>query len=75
MAFLLLFVFGFVDGLRSFTAPALVCWADLGWLHFTGTKLAFIDHPSTLIVFTLLAIVELIADKYRKPLRVQRLWA
>jgi uncharacterized membrane protein len=64
MTFLLSFLLGFTDGLRSMTAPAIVCWAaHLGWLHFAGTKLAFIDRPSTLIVFTLLAIVELVADK------------
>ena len=58
------FLLGFVDGLRSLTAPAIVCWAArLGWLHFAGTKFAFIDHPVTLIVFTLLAIAELVADK------------
>src|SRR5579863_901441 len=64
MAFLLSFLIGFVDGLRSMTAPAIVCWAaHLGWLHFAGTKFAFIDHRSTLIVFTLLAIIELVLDK------------
>jgi len=64
MAFLLAFLLGFVDGLRSMTAPAIVCWAaHLGWLHFAGTKFAFIDHRSTLIVFTLLAAIELVVDK------------
>jgi|SRR5580658_3971428 uncharacterized membrane protein len=64
MAFLLSFLLGFVDGLRSLTAPAVVCWAaHLGWLDFAGTKFAFIDHRSTLVVFTLLAIVELVIDK------------
>jgi uncharacterized membrane protein len=64
MAFLLTFLLGCIDGLRSLTAPALVCWAaHLGWLHFAGTRLAFINHRSTLIVFTVLAAVELIADK------------
>jgi uncharacterized membrane protein len=64
MAFLLSFLLGFVDGLRSLTAPAIVCWAArLGWLHFAGTKLAFINHWSTLTVVTLLAIAELVADK------------
>ena len=58
MVLLLAFLLGCVDGLRSMTAPAVVCWAaHFGWLHFAGTKFAFIDHPSTLIVFTLLAIV------------------
>ena len=64
MAFLLSFLLGFVDGLRSLTAPAIVCWAaHLGWLHFAGTKFAFVNHRSTLIVFTLLAIIELVVDK------------
>jgi len=64
MALLLSFLLGCVDGLRSLTAPAVVCWAaHLGWLHFAGTKLAFVDRPVTLVVFTLLAVVELIVDK------------
>ncbi len=62
-----LLFFGFVTGLRSLTTPAAVCWAArLGWLHFAGTKLGFIDRPTTLIVFTLLALAELIADKLPK---------
>jgi uncharacterized membrane protein len=64
MTWLLTFLFGCVDGLRSLTPPALVCWAAaLGWLHFDGTRLTFINHRSTLIVFTLLAVFELILDK------------
>jgi len=64
MASLLAFLLGCVDGLRSLTPPALVCWAaHLGWLHFAGTRFAFINHRSTLIVFTVLAVAELIADK------------
>src|SRR5258708_16670183 len=43
---------------------AVICWAaHLGWLHFEGTRLAFIGHPVTLTVFTLLALLELVADK------------
>ena len=64
MIVLLSFLLGFVDGLRSLAAPAIVCWAaHFGWLHFAGTKFAFIDHRSTLIVFTILAVIELVADK------------
>src|SRR5271170_7381909 len=71
MVLLLSFLLGCVDGLRSLTAPAVVCWAaHLGWLHFAGTKLAFLGRPATLIVVTLLALVELIADKLpRTPAR------
>ncbi len=58
------FLIGCIAGLRSFTAPAAVCWgAHLGWLHFAGTSFSFIDHPVTLAIFTLLALVELVMDK------------
>jgi uncharacterized membrane protein len=61
------FLLGCIAGLRSLTAPAVVCWAaHFGWLHLAGTKLAFMEHPATLILFTLLAVVELISDKLPK---------
>jgi uncharacterized membrane protein len=63
----LCFLLGCVAGLRSLTAPGVVCWAaHFGWLHLAGSKLAFMAHPGTLIFFTLLAVVELIADKLPK---------
>jgi uncharacterized membrane protein len=64
---LLCFLLGCVAGLRSLTAPAVVCWsAHFGWLHLAGSKLAFMGHSGTLAFFTLLAVVELIADKLPK---------
>jgi len=68
MTFLLFcLLLGSLTGLRSLTAPAVVCWAaNLGWLDFAGTKLAFLDRPVTLIVLTVLAAIELIADKLPK---------
>jgi uncharacterized membrane protein len=61
---LLCFLLGFATGLRSLTPPAALSWAaHLGWLHFAGTKLAFINRPAALVVLTLLALVELIGDK------------
>jgi uncharacterized membrane protein len=68
---LLCFLLGCVAGLRSLTAPAVVCWAaHLGWLNLAGSKLAFMGHPGTLAFFSLLAGVELIADKLpRAPAR------
>jgi len=64
---LLCFFLGCVTGLRSLTAPAVVCWAaHFGWLHLTGTNLGFMGHPVALILFTLLAVVELISDKLPK---------
>jgi uncharacterized membrane protein len=61
------FLLGCLVGLRSLTPPAVVCWAaHLGWLHLGGTKLAFLGHTAALIIFTLLALFELVADKLPK---------
>jgi uncharacterized membrane protein len=55
---------GFVAGLRSLTAPAVVAWAaHLGWLNLQGSSLAFMGLTAAAIIFSLLAIGELIADK------------
>jgi uncharacterized membrane protein len=64
---ILCFLLGVVCGLRSMMAPAAICWgARLGWLHFAGSKIGFIDNPITLIVFTLFAVGELVGDKLPK---------
>ena len=58
------FLIGCVCGLRSMTAPAVVAWgAHLGWLHLEGSLLAFLANKISLVVFSLFAIGELIADK------------
>ena len=63
-ALLLAFGIGIVAGLRSLTAPAVVAWAaHLGWLHLAGSPLAFMGSKWTAAVFTLLALVELVADQ------------
>jgi uncharacterized membrane protein len=55
---------GFVAGLRSLTAPAVVAWAaQLGWLHLQGSPLAFMGSTIAVALFSLLAIGELVADK------------
>ena len=66
---------GCVAGLRSLTAPAAVCWgAHLGWLHLAGTRLAFMGNTVTLVIFTLLAVFELVIDKLpRTPPRTEPL--
>src|SRR5262244_1959931 len=67
MVLLLGFLLGCICGLRSLTAPAVVCWAaHFGWLRFEGTRLAFLERPVILGVVTLLAIGELIADQLPK---------
>lgn len=61
---LLALLIGVVSGLRSLTAPAVVAWgAHLGWLHFAGTRLAFMGSVAAVAVLSLLALVELVTDK------------
>lgn len=58
------FLIGCVCGLRSMTAPAVVAWgAHLGWLHLQASLLAFFTNQISLVIFSVLAIGELIADK------------
>ena len=58
------FLIGCVCGLRSMTAPAVVAWeAHLGWLHLQASQLAFFTNRISLIIFSVFAIGELIADK------------
>ena len=60
----LAFAIGIVAGLRSFTAPAAVCWAaHLGWLHLEGSKLAFLGTTTAVYISSALALVELVLDK------------
>jgi uncharacterized membrane protein len=69
---LLALLIGVVCGLRSFTGPAVVCWgAHLGWLNPEKSHLVIFTSVLALIVFTLLAIGELVADKTPKiPARI-----
>jgi uncharacterized membrane protein len=62
-ALALAFIIGFFAGLRSLTAPAVTAWAVyLGWLRLER-PLALIGSLPSVAIFTLLAAVELIADK------------
>jgi uncharacterized membrane protein len=64
MLLLCAFLVGIVAGLRSMLAPAGVSWAArLGVLATANTPLAFMGYRFTPIIFTLLAISELIIDK------------
>jgi uncharacterized membrane protein len=63
MTLLFAFLIGFFAGLRSLTAPAVTAWAVyLGWLKL-ARPLALIGSLPAVAIFTLLAIVELVADK------------
>src|SRR5215475_9455514 len=62
--FVLAIGIGIVAGLRSLLAPAVVAWAaHLGWLDVQGTHLAFIGSTTAVVIFTVIAIGELIGDK------------
>ena len=57
------FLIGFFAGLRSLTAPAVTAWAaHLGWLDLP-VPLAWIGGTIAVAVFTVLAVLELVADK------------
>lgn len=58
---------GVIAGLRSMTAPALVSLAaNLGWLDLSGSRLSFLGSKTAIIVLSLLALGELVADKLPK---------
>jgi uncharacterized membrane protein len=57
-------IIGVVAGLRTLTAPAAISWAaHLGWLQLSGTWVAFLGYAWTPWIFTVLALVELVADQ------------
>src|SRR3981081_2427302 len=63
-ALLLAFLIGIVAGLRSLTAPAVVAWAaHRNWIDLHNTSLSFMGSTAALIIFILLALVELVADQ------------
>jgi uncharacterized membrane protein len=58
---------GFIAGLRSFTAPAVVAWAAyLKWINLTGRWDAWVGALVTVIIFSVLALGELFLDKQAK---------
>jgi uncharacterized membrane protein len=65
MNYILAVVFGlgFTSGLRSLAPAAVVAWAaHLGWLNLNNSPLAFMASIIAVIVFSILAVVELIGD-------------
>lgn len=65
--YLLALIIGVVAGLRAMTAPAAVSWAAwLGILPLGGTILGFLGAIATPIIFTVLAVGELISDQLPK---------
>ncbi|CAB3787719.1 DUF4126 family protein [Pararobbsia alpina] len=67
LVYVLALLIGIVAGLRTLTAPAVISWAAyLGVLPLLDTPLAFLAHPVTPYILTVLAIAELIADQLPK---------
>jgi uncharacterized membrane protein len=66
----LAFLIGFFGGLRALTAPAATAWAArLGWLQMPH-PLSLIGSLPSVAILTLLALLELVADKLpRTPSR------
>jgi uncharacterized membrane protein len=63
MAMLFSFLIGFFTGLRSLTPPAITAWAvHLGWLK-PEHPLSWMGSWPSVIIFTVLALGELVADK------------
>jgi len=59
----LAFGVGVAAGLRALTPPAVVAWAaHLGWMNLNGSPFAFMGSTITVVIFSLLAVFELIAD-------------
>jgi uncharacterized membrane protein len=64
LVLLLAFLIGVVGGLRSLTAPAVVaCGAKLGWIDLSHTPLRFMGTTDALVIFVVLALIEIGADK------------
>lgn len=61
---LLVLAIGVSAGLRTMTAPAIVAWAaHLGWIHLSGSPLAFMGSVWAVELFTLGALVEYVVDQ------------
>jgi uncharacterized membrane protein len=55
---------GLINGLRSFTAPAVVAWAaHLKWIDLRHSYLGFLGSTAAAYVLTALALGELVVDK------------
>lgn len=63
LALLLAFFIGFLTGLRSLTPAGATAWAThLGWLKLSRA-LAWMGTTPAVVIFTLLALTELVTDK------------
>lgn len=67
LVLVLVFLIGVIAGLRALTAPTVVSWAGyLGWIHLSGSRLAFMGTLVAAIIFSGLALAEIVNDKLPK---------
>jgi uncharacterized membrane protein len=67
MTILCTLLVGLVAGLRAMTPLAIVSWcANLGVLDLAGKPLSFMGNRYAAVIFTVLAIAELVNDKLPK---------
>lgn len=58
------FIVGFATGLRTFTPLAFICWVAVwGWFPLGSSRLHFLGTATGATIVSILALVELIADK------------
>jgi uncharacterized membrane protein len=63
IALFLIFGIGVTAGLRTMTAPAVVSWAThMGWIHLSGSHLAFVGSRWAVALFTIGALIEYVVD-------------
>ncbi|HTJ56834.1 MAG TPA: DUF4126 family protein [Devosiaceae bacterium] len=64
MFYVAVLVLGITAGLRAATPLAAVSWgAYLGWINLSGTWAAFAGNIITVIILSILAILELVGDQ------------
>lgn len=64
---LLALAIGVIAGLRAMTAPMVVSWAaHLHWINLGNSHLVFMGATAAVIIFSLLALAELVNDKLPK---------
>jgi uncharacterized membrane protein len=64
MTLLLAVAIGFIAGLRSMTAPAVVAWSTFfGWLDLEGTPLGLLESAAARYILLVLMLGELVLDK------------
>jgi uncharacterized membrane protein len=67
LVFLVALGIGFMCGLRAFAPLALVSWlAHWGWMPLAGSHLAFLGTTTGAVIVSIIALVELVADKLPK---------